>query len=249
MAQRSATQYPTSSEIAVKNLLLAPFKNKAKVKSADLYIYGDIGPWDDWGQVSAKSVIAAIKEIGQAETLNIRVNSVGGDVFEGIAIYRQLTQYSGNVVVHIDGIAASIASIIAMAGNTVKMGDNAQIMIHNPSGVIGGDHRAIAKYLDLLVKTKETLVDTYRKKTKTSRDTLSAWMDDETWFRAADALKYGFVDEVVGSTEDPELDNRSVVILAGYKKTPKEILPSQSLVAKAKLASMQMAIKRGGITA
>lgn len=233
----------------MKNLLLAPFKNKAKVAEADLYVYGDIGPWDDWGQVSAKSVIAALKEIGGASTLNVRINSVGGDVFEGIAIYRQLSNYAGNVVVHIDGIAASIASIIAMAGKTIKMGDNAQMMIHNPAGGAWGDHRTVSKFLELLKNTKETLIDTYRKKSKTEKSTLSAWMDDETWFRAEDAKKHGFVDEIVGSSEEPELDNRSVVLLAGYKNVPKNLLPDQQLVAKAKLASMQMAVKRGGMTA
>ena len=237
----------------MKNLLIAPFRNKAKQEVADLFIYGDIGPYDDCGQVSAKSVVTALKEIGAVSNLNVRINSVGGDVFEGIAIYQLLAKHPANVTVQIDSVAASIASIIAMAGKKVKIADNGTLMIHNPTRGAYGDEHEFARALKMLQGAKATLVDTYRRRVTADRDKISAWMNDETWFSPSEAKKHGFVDEIVDTgvdkSEPAEMDNRSIVLLAGYKKTPKDLLPDKHLAAKAKLASMVMMSRFGGQSA
>lgn len=232
----------------LRNLLIPP-KNRAAKQAAEasLYLYGPIGPYDDWGDISAKSVASALAQMPSNATLNIYVNSVGGSVFEGVAIYQQLRRFKGKKIVQIDSLAASIASVIAMAGDEIHMGFNAQVMIHDPEGGAYGREADLRKYADLLKSTKETLVDTYVARTKQSRNTISAWMGDETWFRAEDAVKHGFADKVVNADTDSDVDDRSKIILAKYKHTPKEIAPSAELVRRAMVAKMKMAVLRNRI--
>ena len=237
----------------LRNLLIPP-KNRAAQQATEtsLYLYGPIGPYDDWGDISAKSVASALAQMPSNATLTVYVNSVGGSVFEGVAIYQQLRRFKGKKIVQVDSLAASIASIIAMAGDEIHMAYNAQVMIHDPEGGSYGRESDLRKYADLLKSTKETLVDTYVARTKQSRSTISSWMADETWFRAQDALKHGFADKIVNADTDTDVDDRSKIILAKYKHTPKDIAPSSEIVRRAMVAKMKMQTLRnrtGGASA
>jgi ATP-dependent Clp protease protease subunit len=175
---------------------------KAKGETeAEVWLYGDIG--EDWfGEGNtAKGLAAELKALGAVKTLNVYINSPGGSVFEGVAIYNILRRHSARKIVHIDGLAASIASIIAMAGDEIKIAVNGMMMIHNPWGVAIGESADFRKMADSLDKIRSALVDTYELRTHQDADQISAWMDEETWFTADEALENGFVDEVTVAIE------------------------------------------------
>lgn len=167
--------------------------NRSGSKSADLFLYDDIG--EGWfGGISAKQVVDDLKNLGAVDTLNVRINSAGGSVFEGLAIYNAIDRNPARVVVHVDSVAASIASIIAMAGAEIRIASNARIMIHDPSGFAIGTADDMRSTADLLDSVRGTLVDTYVKRTKNDAAKVSDWMADETWFTARDAVDNGFAD-------------------------------------------------------
>jgi len=224
----------------VKNLLVHPRNKAAKPVEASLYIYGAIGPYDDWGDISETAVQKALADIGSASVLNIYVNSPGGSVFTGIAIYQQLRRFKARKIVHVDGLAASIASVIAMGGDEIRMSRASQMMIHNPTWGAYGWVDELEKAIKVLKQSKETLLDTYVARSKQDRGTISAWMDDETWFRADEAIKNGFADVKVDGDEEIELDDNSRVLLAKFKHTPKEFASSQESVARSMVARMKM---------
>ena len=116
-------------------------------------------------------------------------------------IYNMLTQYKGNVTVKIDGIAASAASVIAMAGNTVLMSPVSMMMIHNPATVAFGDHAEMQKAIDMLAEVKESIINAYVIKTGLSRSKLSHLMDAETWMDANKAVELGFADDIITRAE------------------------------------------------
>lgn len=116
-------------------------------------------------------------------------------------IYNMLIQYKGNVTVKIDGIAASAASVIAMAGNTVLMSPVSMMMIHNPATVAFGDHAEMQKAMDMLAEVKESIINAYVIKTGLSRSKLSHLMDAETWMDANKAVELGFADDIITRAE------------------------------------------------
>lgn len=123
-------------------------------------------------------------------------------------IYNMLTQYKGNVTVKIDGIAASAASVIAMAGNKVLMSPVSMMMIHNPATVAFGDHVEMQKAIDMLAEVKESIINAYVIKTGLSRAKLSHLMDAETWMDANKAVELGFADDIITRAETkPNIDN------------------------------------------
>ena len=161
-------------------------------ETPELFIFDDI---DDWWGVSAQSIIDQIRDI-DATDINVRINSRGGMVFEGIAIYNVLRLHKANIHVSIEGLAASIASVIAMAGDTITMAENAMMMIHNPYGWASGDAEAMRKTADVMDKVADSIAVSYTARTGKTLDEMKALMDDETWFTAADALDLGLVDQV-----------------------------------------------------
>lgn len=231
----------------LKNLLIPPANRAAQQAESSVYIYGPIGRYDDMGEISSTSVRNALSQISGRPTLNVYVNSVGGSVFEGMAIYHEFRRFKGKKIFHIDSVAASIASVLSMAADEIHMGFNAQMMIHDPEGTFGGREDDVRRGADLLARTKQTIVDTYVARTKQSRSTISAWMGAETWFNAKEALKHGFVDRVVNADGGSEIDDRSRIILAKYKHTPKDIAPSAELVSRAMVAKMKMVAMRNRI--
>ena len=129
--------------------------------------------------------------------ITVWINSPGGDVFAAAQIYNMLRDYKGNVTVTIDSLAASAASVIAMAGNTVIMSPVAMMMIHNPSMLAMGEKRDMQKALSMLDEVKESILNAYETKTGMNRVKLSHMMDDETWFNANKAVELGFADKIL----------------------------------------------------
>ena len=129
--------------------------------------------------------------------VTVWINSPGGDCIAASQIYSMLMDYKGNVTVKIDGIAASAASVIAMAGTRVLMAPTALIMIHNPSTTAMGDHRDMEKAIELLDEVKESIINAYEIKTGMSRTTLSHLMDNETWMNANKAIELKFADGIL----------------------------------------------------
>lgn len=129
--------------------------------------------------------------------ISVWLNSPGGDVFAASQIYNMLKEYKGKVTVKIDGIAASAASVIAMAGNEILMSPVAMMMIHNPSTVIFGESSDLQSGIDMLSEIKESIINAYEQKTGMARTKISKMMDAETWFSAKKAVELGFADKVL----------------------------------------------------
>ncbi len=129
--------------------------------------------------------------------ITVWINSPGGDCVAAAQIYNMLTNYKGKVTVKIDGIAASAASVIAMAGDTVLVSPVSMLMIHNPATIAWGDHAQMQKAIDMLSEVKESIINAYVLKTGLSRPKLSHLMDAETWMDANKAVELGFADEIM----------------------------------------------------
>lgn len=166
----------------------------------EILIYSDIGP-EEWGGVSAKSIKAQLDKIGDAEEITVRINSPGGDVFDGFAIYNLLAQHPAKINVKVDGWAASAASVIMMAGDTREVAANALVMIHNPWTMAIGDASNMRKTADLLDQIKDSIITTYKAGTTLEDEEIVALMDAETWFDAQGAIDAGLATAVVGKSD------------------------------------------------
>ncbi len=190
-------------------------------KKAEILVYEPIG--DGWyGGLSAKRFANDLKALGELDEIALRINSPGGGVWDGQAIYNTLKSHSATVHVHIDGIAASMASVIAMAGDTITMPENAMMMIHNPLACVCGDAGEMVKMAGRLEKTKDTLVSVYQARTGLSAEELSQMMDAETWMTGKEAMDLGFADKV----EKPVAMAASVdeAIFKNFKNVPSSLL-------------------------
>lgn len=148
---------------------------------------------------SAAGFRDALKDLGDVKTINLHINSPGGSVFEGIAIYNMLKQNKAHVNVYVDGLAASIASVIAMSGDAIFMPSNSMLMIHNPWTMAVGNASELRKQADDLDKITESSIQTYLNQAgdKLDEETLRQLMDDETWLTAKEAVDYGLATEVI----------------------------------------------------
>lgn len=197
-------------------------------KAADIYFYGEIvgDEWDKWTNMDTcpKDVIDALKE-ADGRDIDVYINSPGGLVFAGVAIYNMLKRHSGKKTVHIDGVAASIASVIAMAGDTIIMPKNAYLMIHKPLNITIGNAVELRKMADDLDVIQSGIEEAYKTKLlSTEYETaVHDMMEAETWLTASDAAKY--FDVVVGeeNTMAAKVDRRA---LQNYLHVP-EVLISE----------------------
>ena len=193
---------------AVEAYARGPALDGLQVRAAadvpEILMYDRIGAslWDGGGVVAA-DVVAALADAGGGP-VRVRINSPGGDVFEGLAIYNALLGYSGTVEVVVDGVAASAASIIALAGTTVAMQDASLLMIHNASTMAYGTKADMAATGGVLGKIDATLAGVYATKTGKPAAEAAAMMDAETWFTSAEALVGGFVDSVIPAPVKPK---------------------------------------------
>jgi ATP-dependent Clp endopeptidase proteolytic subunit ClpP len=168
------------------------FSIRCQAGRAEILLYDVI---DSWYGVSAKQIHDELKAAGEVSAIDLRINSPGGSITEGMAVYSILKRHPARVIAYIDGLAASMASVVAMAADEIVMTDGAYIMIHNPLGAVVGDSQEMREYADLLDKMKSQLVNIYAAKTKQSAEAVAALMDaGETWFTAAEAIAAGFAD-------------------------------------------------------
>jgi len=171
------------------------FELKAKGKTVEIWIYEDIG--DTWiGGLSAKQFADELKAAGAVNEINIYLNSSGGSVMDGLAIYNTLKRHKAHKTVDIDGFAVSIASLVAMAGDTIRMAENGMFMIHDPWIVTSGTADDLRTQAQAMDKIKDGLAETYHKKAVSTLDEIKDMMSAETWLSAAEALDLGFIDEI-----------------------------------------------------
>jgi ATP-dependent Clp endopeptidase proteolytic subunit ClpP len=190
----------------------------AKTKEAEITLYSEIGDsW--WGGISAKQFAEDLKSYGKIERITVRINSPGGDVFDGITIYNVLKQHQAKVTVYIDGLAASIASIIAMAGDEIYMAENAFMMIHDAWTIALGSANDLRETADRLEKVNESILATYAKRASIKEDEIRGLMADETWMTAQEAMNRGFVDSIVESLDMAASANFNLEKFK-YKKAP-----------------------------
>lgn len=164
--------------------------------TATLSIFDEIGAFG----VTATQFIQDLANLGDIKNLTIQINSQGGSVQDGVAIYNAIKQHPASVTIEINGWALSIASFIAMAGDTVRMASNSLLMLHNPWTSAAGDAAELRKTADVLDKTRETLISAYARSGK-SRPEIITMLDAETWLDANEALSCGFIDEVLLSEQ------------------------------------------------
>jgi ATP-dependent Clp endopeptidase proteolytic subunit ClpP len=167
-------------------------------RKAVLEIYDGIGP--SWaGMIDAPTVSKAINNAGPLDSITVRINSPGGSVFEGVAIHNILKNHAAKVHVVVDGVAASIASVVMMAGDTIEVPANALVMIHDPSMITYGGEKDMQKAAELLAKVKSQIVDTYAKRTGKAPEAIAQMMADETWMTGDEAVTNGFANQVAPS--------------------------------------------------
>lgn len=193
--------------------------------SADIYFYGDIvgDEWEKWCDIDTcpQDIINLLQEV-DGKQLNIYINSGGGSVFAGLAIYNMLMRVKEKKTCHIDGMAASIASVICMAGDEIIMPNNSYLMIHKPSNIVWGTATDMRKMADDLDTIQIGIENVYKTKLKEGIDieTIRDLMDKETWLQASEAEKYFNVTLVEENKATAKLDMES---LKDYKHIPHEL--------------------------
>lgn len=197
-----------------------------KQDRAEIWIYEQIG--EDWWSgegITAKGFQKELSAI-KAKEIDLHINSPGGNVFDGITIYNLLKQHPAKITTYIDGLAASIASVIALAGDSVTMAENALWMMHNPSGMVMGTSQDMRSMADVLDKVRSSIATAYVGKSGKSEDEVYALMDDETWMTAEEAKSAGLVDDI-GSEMDLAACAKFVPVMdkAGFKHIP-EMFPT-----------------------
>ncbi|WP_273947698.1 head maturation protease, ClpP-related [Leuconostoc mesenteroides] len=199
------------------------FQMKATNNVAQIDIFGDIvsEKWFD-EETSATSFRDALKELGDVSTINLSINSGGGSVFDGIAIYNMLKSHKATVNVYIEGLAASIASVIAMAGDTITMRSGSMIMVHMPWTLSQGNAEEMRKTADTLEKTGDSIVDIYSERTGISSDDIRNIMNDETWLSAEEAVEQGWATKL--DKKEAVMNSVPKEILGRFSNVPKNVL-------------------------
>jgi len=203
--------------------------NKTSDQAAEVFLYGDIGGW--LVGVTAEDFAKELAGI-DVETIDVRLNSGGGSVFEGQAIYNALNRHPAKINVHVDGLAASIASVIAMAGDTINITEGSHIMIHKPWSMAVGDAESMRKEADVLDSLESGIVDIYEARTNKSRKQLENWMAAETWFKGQEAVDSGFADVVTPAKR--KKNALSSNMLNCYQNTPIELTEIEQSVPNAR---------------
>lgn len=197
----------------------------AIIDNDDQWIY-------DWFEVEAtspKKVIDLINQAKNDEDLEVEINSGGGSVFAGSEIYTALKSYSGKVITKVVGLAASAASVVAMAGDIVLITPTGQVMIHNASGGFGGDYRDVEKGVEILKNVNTTIANAYRLKTGLSNEELLEMMNKETWLTPQQALEKKFVDEIMFTND--------IKLVASFNNgmLPQEVINKMKMELKNKI--------------
>lgn len=169
----------------------------AEEGAGELLLYGEISDSTWWGdEVTPKQFREDLQALGDIKELRVYINSPGGDVFAGSAIYSILKRHAARKVVYVDGLAASAASLVAMAGDRITMPVNAMMMVHNPWMVVIGDAQLMRKAADDLDKIRESMIAVYQARTGLEQERIVELLNAETWMTAEEAVELGFADEV-----------------------------------------------------
>jgi len=210
--------------------------------AADLYIYGEIVDNTDWkwdeSDVMPADVLNAMKSVEGLKTLNIYINSPGGSVFAGLAIYNMLKRNPAKKNVYVDGLAASIASVIAQAGDNIYMPANAFLMIHKPWTIAMGDSNFFRKLAEDLDVIESGVMEVYKDNMREniSIETIQQMVDDETWLTAEEAAKYFNIEMI----DSKQVAACATHVLQKYNKTPDNLIKfPETPVAKSTDASTQ----------
>lgn len=212
----------------VKNNLVKPrFQASVTDNTLEILVYEEIGEnWWSGGGVTAKTVTDSIKAAGGFDRIAVRINSPGGDCFEGVAIYNLLRSQNKPVDVYVDGIAASAASVIAMAGDTISVGVGAMLMIHNAACMAFGEAAALRKMADTLENISVTVGGIYVLRTGQDAAAVKELMDAETWMSADEAIAKGFATAVMNQPKDDQAQARALAAkfsLRGFKHVPEKL--------------------------
>ncbi|SDI19037.1 ATP-dependent Clp endopeptidase, proteolytic subunit ClpP [Alteribacillus persepolensis] len=197
-------------------------------ESGDIFIYGDIERYQ-WIEedTTASSFRDDLDNLGDVSTINLYINSPGGSVFEGVAIHNMLKRHEAKVNVRIDALAASIASVIAMAGDTIYMPKNSMLMIHNPWTIALGNAKELRKTADDLDRIGGSAVQSYLQKAgdKLTEEKLQEMLDEETWLSADEAYQYGLADVVEEENQMAASINKD--FFAQYKNVPDHLMKEE----------------------
>lgn len=173
--------------------------------------------------------------------ITVWINSPGGDVIAAAQIYNMLMDHKGNVTVKIDGIAASAASVIAMAGTKVLMSPVSMMMIHNPMTIAFGDKAEMKRAISMLDEIKDSIINAYEIKTSLSRDKISKLMDEETWMNANKAMEMGFCDDIMKREINEDLDSPSISSMYSSVKVMNHLM--DKIATKAKIKGLKKDVK------
>ncbi|WP_425330226.1 head maturation protease, ClpP-related [Virgibacillus salexigens] len=204
----------------------------------EIYIYGDI---ESYKFIEEDTTATSFKEdldgLGDVSSINLYINSPGGSVFEGLAIYNMLKRHKAHVNVQVDALAASISSVIAMAGDTIYMPKNSMLMIHNAWTMAVGNSADLRKMADDLDRISQSSMQSYLEKAgdKLSEDKLKEMLDAETWLSADEAKGLGLADVVLESNQMAASINND--LFANYKNVPKQLQKEE----KQAISSQEMA--------
>lgn len=206
------------------------YRAAARAGRGSIDLYGIIGA--DWfgDGITSKMVSDSLKAMGSVSAIDVNVNSPGGDVFEGRGIYNLLKEHKAKIEVHVIAEAASAASLIAMAGDTITMGEGSLMMIHRASGLAYGNVDELTKLVNLLKTVDDTMVATYAARSRNTPEQVRAWLDDETWMTADEAVARGFATKA----DEPakvaalSLDRR----ILGFKNIPESLRPNRAAALK-----------------
>lgn len=206
-----------------------PCRYRAQARAGgrlELDLYGIIG--SDWfGEgITSKMISESLKAAGSISTIQVNVNSPGGDVFEGRGIFNLLKDHKARVEIRVIAEAASAASLIAMAGDQITMAEGSLMMIHRASGMAYGNVDEIRQLIKLLETVDETMVSTYATRSRNTAEQVRAWLDAETWMTADEAVARGFADQADEPAKVAALAiDRS---LLGFKHVPKALRPNRA---------------------
>jgi ATP-dependent Clp protease protease subunit len=219
------------------------FVNKGNSRG-EIWLYDVVG--EGWfGGMSAKTFVAEMQKLGKVDVINLHINSPGGSVFDGVAIYNSLKNHPARIEVDVDSEASSIASVIAMAGDEIRMASNAMMMIHDPEGMARGNAEDMRKTADLLDQVKGVIADTYAKRTGKKYADVVALMAEETWMTADEALQMGFADVVTG---EQRIAACSGFDYSNFKRAPAHLTGNQRTaghsIAQVKLVAMDTRIAK-----
>lgn len=208
---------------------------------ASIFIYDEISVWG----INAQEFVKELRALTHP-TINVRINSPGGSVFDGVAIANALREHSSKVITHVDGLAASIASIIAIAGSEVRMSDNAFMMIHDPWTFTMGNAEQLRRDADVLEKIGGSLVKDYMKRTGQSQDQIESWMHDETWFDAQEARDEGFIDTIVN--EDEDVNDNFDISRYQFRHAPAALMSKRSGGTTPSIRDVERALRDAGLS-